>query len=212
MFRVSSGLVSFSVLLILVTGCATTVKPIVDHDPNADFVQYGSFAFISNHPMIPSETSGPVSPLTEERIMNSISRDLKDRGFTLESDGEEANFAISFTLGPRDKMQIDTYPEPYRAGYENWGWGGGYYGYAPGYGEQVDVSAYTEDALSIDVYDVSEHRPIWHGVAAKELTDTDLQDPGPVVDEIVTAILSGFPPDKAPKKVRPRSSPWATRY
>jgi len=213
MIRVLNPSAAFAFLFVLVTGCASTVQPVVDHDPKVDFAPYKSFAFISNHPMIRSETSQPASPFTEERIKNSISKNLEDRGYRSVTGTEVANFTISFTLGSRDKMQSDTYPEPYRAGYGSWRWGGSYYGFAPGYEGQVDASNYTEGALSIDLFDVSERRPIWHGVSTKGITDKSQKDPDSVIDEIVTAILSGFPPNRiAPRKTKRRSTPWRTRY
>lgn len=179
-------------IVALLSSCASQIKPAVDYDPSARFSDYKSFAFIGEHPLILGQTSRPVSPLTEGRIMKDIENILAARGFRRLADPESADMAISFTLGSRDEIRVDSYPEPYRAGYGRWGggWGGAYYSY----GNRVDVSSYTQGILSIDIYDVREHRPVWHGRATKKITDSVIQNPGPVITEVVSAILSTFPP------------------
>ena len=53
---------------------------------------------------------------------------LAARGFTRVSNPAEADLAVGFTLGGREKIQVNSYPEFYRGDYGGWGWGGGYYG------------------------------------------------------------------------------------
>jgi hypothetical protein len=178
--------------LAMASGCASQIKPIIDYDPSGNFASYKRFSFISEHPMILSQGVAGVSPLAEGRIMAAIEDVLIGRGYTRVADPESADFAVSFTLGSRDQVRVDSYPEPYRGGYGTWGrgWGGGYYGY----GQSVNVSSYTEGILSIDLYDVKEHRPVWHGRATKKITTKVTDNPVPVINEVVLAIMSRFPP------------------
>jgi hypothetical protein len=185
----------FALSAVFLSGCATTTKPTVDYDPSVAFGAYRSFAFISDHPMIRGPTSRPASPLTEGRIVNDISNELEKKGFARKSDPESADFAISFTVGARDQISVTSYPEPYRGGYGAWGtgWGGrAYGGYGTGY--STDVRTYTEGALAIDFFDVKQHKPVWHALATKKITSSMEKNPGPVLDEIVAAMLAGFPP------------------
>jgi hypothetical protein len=144
--------------------------------------------------MFTAQAAPGTFPLTEARIMTAIEQALTARGYAKAGDPEAADFAISFTLGARDKVWVDSYPEPYRVGYGNWGggWGGGYYGD----GQSVNTSSYTEGILSVDLYDVKEHRPVWHGRATKKITTALMDNPGPVtnINEVVLAIMSRFPP------------------
>jgi hypothetical protein len=48
--------------------------------------------------------------------------------------------------------------------------------------------------LALDVFDVSERRPVWHGVATKTINDSDREDAAGTVKAAVDAILVGFPP------------------
>jgi hypothetical protein len=45
---------------------------------------------------------------------------------------------------------------------------------------------------------VAEHRPVWHGVASKRISDSDRKDVDATVKAAVDAILAGFPPTSAP--------------
>ena len=182
------------ICLAAAAGCASVVTPTIDFDPTANFADYKTFAFISEHPLIRAPGAEGGSPLAEGRIMNAIEDVLWARGFARIGDAESADFTISFTLGAREQIRVDSYPEPYRGGYGRWGmgWGGGYYGY--GYTQSVNVHQYTDGILSIDIFDVKEHRPVWHGQASKRITSDVLKDPKPVINEVVLAILSRFPP------------------
>ena len=74
-----------------------------------------------------------------------------------------------------------------------YGYGYPYYG-GYGGGSNVDVQQYTEGTLAIDIYDVAEHDPVWHGVATKRITDKMRRNPDESLTEIVTEILQRFPP------------------
>jgi hypothetical protein len=45
-----------------------------------------------------------------------------------------------------------------------------------------------------DVEDVEDRRPVWHGVASKNISESDRKDSGATVQAAVDAILVGFPP------------------
>jgi len=180
------------ILLISIAGCSGKVEPVIDYDPAANFSVYRTWAFISENPMLRAEGAGGGSPLTQGRVMNTIEDSLAKKGFTRMGDPEAADVAISFTVGARDKIRVNSYPETYRGGYGAWGrgWGGSHYSHS----YRINSSSHTEGILSIDIYDVRSHSPIWHGQAKKRITKSMMRDPGPVISEIVTAVMDGFPP------------------
>lgn len=186
------------ILLVLVSavaiaGCSSN-PPVIDYDSSVNFFGYKTYAFISDHPLMRSEGSPPGSPLLEGRLMRIAEDNLNAKGFTLVANSEAADFAIGFTVGARDKIKVNSYPEPYRPYYGGWGgWGAPYYGGGYG-GSNVDVQQYVEGTLAIDIYDVSEHKPAWHGAATKRITDSMRRNPDESLTEIVNEILAGFPP------------------
>jgi hypothetical protein len=185
MLKTVLSLVAFTILC----GCAAT-PPTVDYDPSANFANYKTFAYISDHPLLRGEGAGEGSPMLEGRLMQVTENILLARGFSRVQEPESADLAIGFTVGGREKIQVNSYPEPYRAGYGRWGWGGPYYGGS----SNVSVHQYTEGTLSIDIYDVKQHRPVWHGRATKTITKKMQENPAETINEIVANILATFPP------------------
>jgi hypothetical protein len=106
------------------------------------------------------------------------------RGYGFEADVENADFAVAFTLGTREQIRVNAYPDQVR---ETWTWGGP----VP---QAADVRNYTEGTLSIDLFDVRLRRPVWHGWATRTISYADRTNPSPVIAEVVEAILAQFPP------------------
>ena len=188
---------TFAALLLPVLflgACAAGFKATHDHDTGHDFSGYKSFAWISVHPMKIGETAIAPSPLLEGRIMNAIEGQLKAKGYDRVDDPDSADFVISFTVGSREKISVDSYPSMsmgYSAGYpRHWGWGASYYCCA----QDTTVRQYTTGMLAVDIFDVAEHRPVWHGVASKSITDADRKNVQEAVNAAVSAILAKFPP------------------
>lgn len=176
----------------LLGACATGFEATYDHDPGNDFTPYKTFAWVSEHPMKVGAVERMPSPLLESQIMVSIESALGAKGYKLVSDVDSADFALSFTVGSRAEIKVDSYPSM-SAGYaypRHWGWGGGYYGY----GTETTVRQYTEGMLAVDVFDVSDRRPVWHGVASKNISESDRKNSGETIQAAVDAILAGFPP------------------
>ena len=177
-------------------GCASGFEATYDHDPANDFTAYKTFAWVSEHPMKVGAVTRIPSSLLESQIMVTVEAALGVKGYRLVADIDSADFALSFTIGSRDEIKVDSYPSMSvgyaGAGYpRGWGaWGGAYYGY----GTETTVRQYTEGMLAIDVFDVEDRRPVWHGVASKNISDSDRKDSGATVQAAVDAILVAFPP------------------
>ncbi len=175
---------------MLLIGCAAPA-PVIDYDPSHDFSDYKTFAFISEHPLMRGEGAEGGSPLLEGRLMQATENILSARGISRVADPEDADIAVAFTVGGREKIQVNSYPDAYRPYYgRGWGWGGAYY-----YNEQVDVRQYTEGTLSVDIYDVSDRKPVWHGRATRKITDKMQENPGETINEILGAMFATFPPN-----------------
>ncbi|NCF15211.1 MAG: DUF4136 domain-containing protein, partial [Gammaproteobacteria bacterium] len=54
---------------------------------------------------------------------------------------------------------------------------------------------YDKGMLAMDVFDVEERRPVWHGVATKSIKESDIKDLDGTIQAAVDAILEGFPPE-----------------
>lgn len=188
---------AFSLRLLLpavlsLAGCASNFEAMYDHDPAVDFSTYKTYAWISEHPMKIASTTRPISPLLEGRIMAAMDDALAAKGYTQVADHDAADFVIAFTVGSREEIKVDTYPSMY-AGYGYPGrWGGAYYGM--GYGTDTTVRQYQKGMLAVDIFANAEHRPVWHGVATKSISEADRKAIDETIKAAVAAILAGFPP------------------
>ena len=178
-------------------GCATGFKAEHDHDPSNDFTSYKTFAWVSEHPMKVGDVARTPDPLLEQEIMVTVESGLGEKGYRLISDLESADFALSLTLGSRDEIKANAYPTM-AIGYSGYGypshwggWGSPYYGYAT---TGANVRHYNKGMLAMDVFDVEERRPVWHGVATKSIRESDYNDIDGTIQAAVDAIIEGFPP------------------
>jgi len=176
------------VLCALISACATTLPVRTDYDRQADFSGYHTFAWVSDNPLIAPAGGNPeVSPLTRSRIISAIESTLESKGYGKAADRKNADFAVAFTVGTRDRIDIESYPVSYR---------GSWYGRHSFWYYEVRTWPYQEGMLSIDIFNQATHQPVWHGFTSKRITEGDRANPAPAIQEAVNAILAKFPPQK----------------
>ena len=178
---------------LLLSGCATTTLTATeDYDPAVDFARYQSFGWIDPNPLIRSVTQRPLSPLVEQRLMADTRELLTARGLRFVEDPAEADLAVAFTVGSRDGIRITSYPtRSFQSGpraRRGYSWGG-YWS-----GSTVRTRQYTEGQLAVDLFDVAQARPVWHGTVATRITSGDRAEPDALIRKALEAILEQFPP------------------
>ncbi len=179
--------ISLAVMSALVA-CTSQVETITNVNPKVDISVYRSFAWISDKPLVSRiRVDRPVNPVVETRIKSAIVEGFQTKGYTMTDNRAEADFVVAFTVGTREKILLTTVPVPYHRYYRR-GPRAYYYG-AP----EVTAHTYTEGVLAVDVFDVKTKQPTWHGYSTKLITLSDKKNPGPVIREIVTSTLAGFP-------------------
>ncbi len=178
----------------MLAGCASGFNATYDHDPQQDFSGYKSYSWISATPMKVGPSVQAPSPLLEGRVMRVVEATLEVKGYERVDDPANADFAVSFTVGSREQIRVDAYPSMslgYSSGYpSHWRWGAAYHCCAT----ETKVRQYTTGVLAIDMFDVEQKRPVWHGVASKRVSEKDRKDIDATVRAAVDAILAGFPP------------------
>lgn len=120
-------------------------------------------------------------------VMASIRSNLEAQGYRYLADAAAADFLLSFTVGSREKFGPDAYPSEYSGTGGRGGWATAFYGGSAG-------AAYTQGVLAIDVFDSTDRRPVWHGVAGKRINEEDRENMAAVINEVVASILDNFPP------------------
>lgn len=192
----TTSLFACGVILAGLAGCASHFEATFDHDESNDFSNYKTFAWVSEHPMKVGNVKRTPDPLLEQEIMVTIESGLGEKGYRLISDLDSADFALALTLGSREEIKANAYPTM-SIGYSGYGypthwggWGSPYYGMSTA----PTVRQYDKGMLAMDVFDVEERRPVWHGVATKSINESDLKDIDGTIQAAVDAILEGFPP------------------
>lgn len=180
-----------SAALLVIAGCASQYEAKVDFDKNDEIntAQYKTFAWLKEQKiMVRSED---LNPVVKVRIDKAIENEFKAKGYNLIMDPEAADFVISYTVGSRDKIRVDTFPTTYHGG---WGWGSHYYGGYGGMhmGTETRVRNYTEGKLAIDVFDVKTHQPAWHGSAVKRISSSDEENYEETIKTIVHQVVAQF--------------------
>lgn len=174
--------------LLVIAGCATTQKARVDFDRNSEIStsHYKTFAWLNEDKVLAESIDA--NPVMKVRIDNAIEQAFIAKGYELVSEAESADFTISYTMGSRDKVKVNTLPMMYRT---NFLWGHGYYG-GIGIGADTNVRNYTEGKLAIDVYDVKSHQPVWHGWAVKRIKTSEQDNPSKAIKMVVEQVVAQF--------------------
>jgi hypothetical protein len=164
--------------MLAVAACSTTHVS-SDYDHSAQFSSFHSFTLVMRpHP-------SAKNPLVVQRTVDAITAELTRKGFVYVADPAQADFAVDFTIGASDRLDVRSYPAgAYGGPWLNAGWPG----------NNVDVRQYQEGTLSIDVYDLRSRKAVWHGAGKKELSQSDLEHTQTLIVEAVTALLADFPP------------------
>ena len=171
--------------LVSLVGACATVAVGVDFDSHASWSGYRQYAWLER------ARGGSRNPLIVQRARDAIEAELLAKGFTRVDDAASADFVVSFTIGSRERVEVESYPAPYTG---PWYWADrSWWGY-PYWGTPVDVHEYREGTLAIDVFDAHSRRPVWHGWAKKELTLSDIQHSEDSIRNAVRAVLARFPP------------------
>lgn len=177
--------------LAFLTACNTTPKAKVNFDKNekVSTANYKTFTWLTDEKIM----SAPVgfNQVMKIRIDEAIEEAFVAKGYQKVASSDDADFTISYTVGSRDKVRVDSFPSVYRS---NIYWGRGYWGWH-GYSQvthEQRVQNYQEGKLAIDVFDVETKQPAWHGWGAKRILKSDKNDPATAVKAIVEQVVAQF--------------------
>lgn len=175
-------------LIGAMAGCVSTQQARVDFDRNSEITtsHYKTFAWLNETKVLVESVDA--NPVMKVRIDNAIEQAFIAKGYQLVDDAEQADFAISYTMGSREKIKVDSLPITYRT---NFMWGHRYYG-GIGIGSDTRVRNYTEGKLAIDVYDVKSHQPVWHGWAVKRIASSEQDNPSKAIKMVVEQVVAQF--------------------
>ena len=171
----------------LLISCQSTPEAQYDFDDSRDYSLYSSFSWISDAPLSFHNNSTHASPMLEERLKEAAKEAFQQRGLTFTEDRDEADLLISFTVGSRDRILLEGYPQPsvYVDAYND----GTYW---------VDNSRllgqFVEGQVCIDLFDRKSGYPVWHGTVREPISEQDVDFWREQISGIVATIAKGYPP------------------
>lgn len=181
LFKSAAFLVFFSIFGLLGACAWQPPKPVVDYNPDYQFQDIHSFAFVD-------ERSVSADSLMRERVQSAITAEFQGRGLQLVAE-TEADILVRFMVSTADKQRIHTYDHFYGGAYRCWRCG------YPGYATEVQVVDYTEGTLILDIVDPAQKRAIWRAVSkgrvASNLSPTERTER---IQTVVNRMLVEFPP------------------
>lgn len=186
----------YSILLIVLSllfvwGCSS-VSYKTDFDPAADFGSYKTYMWYSGK--MPDDDVLNANPLVKKRVGAGIDKALQAKGYAIGTQ-DAFDFVVIIHAGDKQKTQITSSGGYGYGGYGYGGYGSGWGGYG-GYGG-TNVYQYDETTLVIDIMDAKKKEMVWRGTATGivgEQPDPEKQQKN--IDEVVSKMLSEFPPEK----------------
>jgi hypothetical protein len=178
--------------MLALTACAVALAGCASMTVGSDYDRAASFPTTGTFTLMHRDHHDTQNPLVATRAEDAIRAQLTSKGYREADDPAKADFSVDFTIGAKERTDINSYPAAYAGG----GWGRGNRGWWGGsyWGDNLDVRQYKEGTLSIDIFDTRTHRPVWHGWAKKELTRKDIEQSEQPIRRAVSAVLAKFPP------------------
>lgn len=181
------GLATAAALLLL-AGCALEAQ--TDSDPRVSLTACHNYAFADSQDSRPEAASAFGNPLNEKRLRDAIVSSLAARGMPVAADGATADCVVGYAIGSR------LAPDPAAPRF-SWGLGMGWGGWGRhGLGGSVAWEApydYREGRVTVNLYDVRSHQPLWHAYVDADVTGLRGADAEQRIKAVVAAIFAKFP-------------------
>ncbi|MEM6589672.1 MAG: DUF4136 domain-containing protein [Pseudomonadota bacterium] len=181
---------------LFLTGLMSACSPVVytDTDPSFDFAPLRTFTWAKNPPVV---TSGDhqISPLAIAKMTTALKAEFERKGYRFVPSSRRADFAVSYTLGARDKIELRHYPTSYTSSFRSWPWGGRYYGfgYSSPFPQTREVEV-TIGTLGVDAFDTRTRRPVFHAETSRRLSAAELAGTSDaLILDAAQTVLSEFP-------------------
>ena len=167
----------------LAIGCSS-IQTNYDYDRDADFGQYGTFAWLKLPADMPANARQAMerNDLLDKRIKTAVVNELQRKGM---QQSETPDILLMYHTGVEDKVNVTDWGYTYSDYY--WGYGG----------RDITVSNYQQGTLIIDFIDAKTNELVFRVSGQKTLSE----NPSPskqeeTINKAVQAMLKYYPPKK----------------
>lgn len=183
--------------VLLLAACAERIPVNLDYDASRDFAAYRSWSWAD--PAIEYRPNDPRlrSDLTEQRLRESVSAGLDQRGLRPAAAGTRPDLKIKLYVIVDQRQQSISYSEPY--------WGGGWGSpWGPGWGPspwgpsfvRTQTVTYPVMTVQLDMLDGRDGKLVWRASEERLMDDQDATPAqrSAAFGRLVNQLLSQYPP------------------
>jgi len=139
---------SLIISLVFIQSCSLNLNNYnfeTDSLGSFNLADYNEFSLNMNQ----ADLSAEVNPIKFEKLKDSLTEALEDRGLTL---NPEANINIELILEPKEKLKLSKYPRrsPYIYGYDTW--------------NMNELETTQQFILRVNIKDMSADKVVWTGL------------------------------------------------
>jgi hypothetical protein len=179
--------VSIVGVMSLFAALPSVAKVTTDHDIEADFARYKTFAW--------KPGTEAANAITEKRIHRAVEAELVAKGVVAAA--EAADLFVYTHVSSSQTSSVDFVGFGY-GGYVGWdGWG--YWGPVP---TTINMRDVYHGALIVDLVDTQKNALVWRAVANETFMELDMDKIAKTVNKVVKKMFREFPPKPSgkPKK------------
>jgi hypothetical protein len=176
----------------LALGACTSLPVTTDYNPAVGVGVCHTYGWATEHYSTTTQPAAFSNPINAERLRAAIDANLKARGLVPVTEHVRPDCMVGFAIGSR--MVADGFGDAgfgYGIGY-GWGhrgWGGGW----GGFGAYDWPPVRNEGRISVDLFDMKSHMPIWHASVSADVVDMTGSDAQGRISAAAAAIFSKFP-------------------
>lgn len=181
--------IAASLILTLLLSACSSLQTQYDYDPDIDFSQYKSFAWVDTSDK--QNTPYHLDGLMDQRVKSAVNTELQAKGFKQVAK-TEADLLVNYLTKVDKKMNVDTFNTQY--GYYPYY---GRFGMTPMTDHQAVVSEYKVGTLIIDLVDRKTGHLVWRGSVEKTLDENSNDTPqqrAAKISEAVNKVFINYPP------------------
>lgn len=175
-----------TVVVLVITGCATGPKVRSDAAANVNFSDFKTFAFMPE----PATDKAGYATLVTQHFKDAISAEMAALGYQYSENN--ADLLVNFNSNVETRTDVRSMPTAtIHYGYYNYR--RGIYAGFPFYANDVDTIRYKYGTVNIDVVDAARKQLIWEGISEGTLKKSDLENPKQAIAEVVGLIFQQYP-------------------
>ena len=174
-------------LILMLTVLPVVGKVTSDHDLEADFTRYKTFAW--------KPGTEAANPITEKRIHRAIEAELVAKGLVAAADAPDLYVYTHVSTSQTSSVDFVGYGYGGYAGWDGWGYWGPV-------ATTINMRDVYHGSLIVDLVDTKKNALVWRAVANETFLELDMDKIAKTVNKVVKKMFRAFPPEPTAVKAK----------